>query len=37
MAYNRYQYLPEMREAIALWEKHLVSLLVQDNVLTKAA
>jgi len=37
LVYNRYQYLPEMREAIALWEKHFASLLVQDNSLVKAA
>jgi hypothetical protein len=30
-------YLDQMREALALWEKHLASLLVQDNVRSKAA
>jgi integrase len=37
LVYNRYQYLPEMREAIVLWEKHLASLLAQDNAIVKAA
>lgn len=35
--YNRHLYLDEMREAIALWEKHLGSLLIQNNAFVKAA
>jgi integrase len=27
--YNRAAYLPEMREAIGLWEKHLTALLLE--------
>lgn len=37
LVYNRYQYLPEMREAIALWEKYLTSLLARSDTLIKAA
>jgi integrase len=35
--YNRHMYLDEMREAIALWEKHLALLLAQSDTLIKAA
>jgi hypothetical protein len=34
--YNRHRYLPEMREAVDKWEKHLTSLLAADAS-TKAA
>jgi integrase len=37
LVYNRYQYLPEMSEAIALWEKYLATLLVKSSALVKAA
>jgi integrase len=29
--YNRFQYMDEMRTAIALWEQHITSLLVRKN------
>ena len=35
--YNRFSYIKEMREAYALWEKHLASLLAQTNTSTTAA
>ena len=35
--YNRALYVPEMREAITLWEKHLASLLGHKTALGKAA
>ena len=35
--YNRHLYLDEMREAIALWEAHLATVLAESDALTKAA
>jgi integrase len=35
--YNRHHYMPEMREAVILWEHYLVSLLERADVLIKAA
>ena len=35
--YNRFSYVKEMREAVALWEKHLATLLAQNDISTQAA
>jgi integrase len=35
--YDIYTYLPEMCEAVALWEKHLASILAMGDPLIKAA
>ena len=35
--YNRHMYLDEMREAVALWEQHLASLLIHNRSIVKAA